>query len=113
KTRARFENARHTVITTTGAIVAAEDRAGAAVLHEAGDEEIEFAVVVVIKPGSAGGPVRRGHAGFVGYVCESAVAVVVKENVGAVVRNVQILPAVAVVIRGSGAHAEVAHLPAR
>ena len=67
-------------------------------LHELADEQIEPAVVVVIEPDRAGGPSRRGHAGFFGHVGKSAVAVVVIENASAVLRYVQIRKAVAIVV---------------
>ncbi len=46
----RLEDARDAVVASAHAVVAAEDRAVATVLDEAGDEEIELAVAVVVEP---------------------------------------------------------------
>src|SRR6185369_8792774 len=50
---------------------------------------------------------------FVGNVGESAVAVVVEEDVHAVIRDVQVLETVAIKVRRGSAHSEVAHLATR
>ena len=67
-----------------------------------GDEEIEMAVFVVVDPGAAGVPARFGagleEAGAFGDVGEGAVAIVVIENVLAVVGDEEIVVAVVVVV---------------
>src|SRR5262249_2262820 len=75
---------------------------------EAGDEEIELRVVVVIEPHGAGGPTRRRDARFLCYVSERAVAVVAIENILTVVRDVEIDVAVAIVGGSGDAHSEPA-----
>src|SRR5215204_3800907 len=112
KARSRFEHTRHAVIAATDAVIATEDRSGSAVLHKAGDKEIEFAVVVVIEKRRTGRPIGRSDSGLVRNVCKGAVAVVVEKHVGAVVGYVQVLPTIAIVIRRRRAHTESAHLPA-
>src|SRR6185436_8360151 len=74
------------------------------VVDEAGNEKIELAVLVIIEPDGAGGPSGRRDSGFLSYVCESAVAVVVIENVPTIAGNVKIGAAVAVVITRGCAH---------
>ena len=64
----------------------------------AGDEEVELAVAVVVSPGSTGGPVAEGYAGFGGDVGEGAVVVVMVEAVLAEVGDVEVRPAVVVVV---------------
>ena len=69
-----------------------------------GDNEIEPAVLVVIKPARAGGPSAFiGDAGFGGDVGESSVTVVVVENRAAVAGDVEIGVAVVVVIADGNA----------
>ena len=67
-----------------------------------GDEEIEMAVFVVVDPGAAGVPARFGagleQAGAFGDVGEGAVAVVVIENILAVVGDEEIVIAIVVVV---------------
>src|SRR5262249_1120728 len=70
-------------------------------VDEAADEQIKTAVVVVIEPDGAGSPSRRGHAGFLGNVSESAVAVITVKNALAVLRDVEIGEAVPVVVADS------------
>src|SRR5581483_1583818 len=63
-----------------GAIEGAEQITLDRPLHIIGDHQIEFAVAVVIHPGSTGGKfIRTPKAGCLGYVAECAVAVVVKQ----------------------------------
>src|ERR1043166_4577394 len=69
------------VITPLQGLVGAERVLRLIVKDKARDKEIEFAVVVVIKPGCAGGPPGSRDTGFVCHVSEGAVAVVVVENV--------------------------------
>src|SRR5688572_3036236 len=109
----RLKHARHAVVATPGTIVAAEDRACGAVLHEARHKQIKFAVVIVIEPRRAGGPVRSPDSSLVGYIRERAVPIIVEENVATVVRDVQILPSVAVKIGCGGAHSEMPQSAAR
>jgi len=50
-------------------------------LHVVGNEEIEFAVVVVVKPHRAGGKSRVAHAAFGGDIGEFAVPQIVKQMI--------------------------------
>ena len=67
-------------------------------LHKLADEQIQPPIVVVVKPDRAGGPSRRGYAGFLGHIGKGAIAVVVIQDASAVLRNVQIRKAVAIVV---------------
>ena len=65
----------------------------------AGDEEIEPSVAVVVAKSRAGRPSAECHAGFLRYVGEGAIVIVVVETVLSVVRNVEIGPTIVVVVR--------------
>src|ERR1700686_1200548 len=67
-------------------------------LHKLADEQIQLAVIVIVEPDRAGGPPRRAHSGFFRDIGESAVTVIVVKNVPAVLGDVDILEAVAVII---------------
>ena len=71
----------------------------------AGDEEVEFAIAVVIAEGCAGGPVAELDAGLFGNVGKGAVVVVVIEAVFAEVRDVEVGPAVVIVVADGDAEA--------
>src|SRR6266516_1349663 len=105
--RSRFVVAWDAVIPAVD-IVSAEYIQCLVIIDKAGYEQIQFAVVVIVEPDSAGGPSGCGHPGPVGNVGKSAIAVVVIKNIASVTRNVKIDPAIAVIIGGSYAHAESA-----
>ena len=71
----------------------------------AGDEEVEFAVAIVIAEGGAVGPVAERDAGLFGDVGKGAVVVVVIEAVFAEVRDVEVGPAVVIVVADGDAEA--------
>src|SRR6267154_2563016 len=64
-----------------------------------GDEQIQPAVFVVVKPSGAGGPSTHvGNGGFFGDVSKGAVAIVVIKDGPAVARHVNVREAVVVVV---------------
>ncbi len=69
-----------------------------------GDDEIEFAVAVVVDEGAAGAPffAGAGDSGLLGYLFEGAVALVVEEAVFAVAGDVEVVEAVVVVVADAG-----------
>ena len=69
-----------------------------------GDDEIEFAVAVVVDEGAAGAPLFAGacDSGLLGYFFEGAVALVVEEAVLAVAGDVEVVEAVVVVVADAG-----------
>src|SRR5216683_2966269 len=83
-----------------GGPLAGSGRGGQIEIDVVGDEQIELAVAVVVNKGAAGAPgfSVAGNLGFLADVGEGAVAVVVVEDVFAVVRDVEIFPAVVVVV---------------
>src|SRR6266540_4056116 len=110
----RFEDAWNAIEFLAQTIVAASRFL--VVVNEAGNEQIELAVFIIVEPDGAGGPSRRRDSGFLGYVCERAVAVVVIEGVPgriagcekirrATVNEIDIHPAIIVVIEEHAAGA--------
>src|SRR5258708_10465657 len=77
-------------------------------IDEAANEEVQFAVVVIVKPDRAGGPAGGSCSGLLGHIGEGAIAIVVVQDAAAVLRDVQIRKAVAIVISDGGAHAVAA-----
>ena len=69
------------------------------------DEKIEMAVAIVVDPGTARAPARffAIQAGFFRHVGETAVAIVVKQNIVAPEAAEKIVPAVVVVIADANA----------
>jgi len=59
-------------------------------LGELADEQIEPAVVVVVEPDSARTPSSGGNTCFGSHVSKGPVAVVVIEDVAAILRNINI-----------------------
>src|SRR5206468_3883801 len=97
--------ARDAVVTPVD-IIGAQDIQGFVIVDEARNEEIQFAVVVIIEPHGVRGPTRRGHTSFVCNIRESAIRVVVIKNIAAITCDVEINPAVPVIIRGADTHAK-------
>ena len=82
-------------------------------VHVVGDEQIEVAVAVEIGERAARAPQPgAADARGAGDVGEDSVAAVVVQHVRAEVRDVEIDPAVVVVVAGAGAHAVLAMLDA-
>src|SRR5271157_1369209 len=83
-------------------------------LHIVGDDEIEFAVAIVIDPGGAGGElVRAPESRGLGHIGESAVAVVVEEMALADGGNENVVEAVVVVIADRDTHPKKRNAEAR
>ena len=76
--------------------------------HVVGDEEIELAVAVVVEPGRARRETGIGDAGLRRHIDERARPRVAKQAIGAERRDVEIGPAVVVVV--AGGHAEPVEL---
>ena len=77
-----------------------------AVGNEAGDEQVEMRVVVVVEPDRVGEPAARGDADLFGDLFEAAIAQVPEQLVAAVGGQVQVCVTVGIEIRGRHAHAE-------
>jgi hypothetical protein len=101
-------DARNAVVALFGLFVSAKFVFAFVEFDEAADEEIEFAVIVVIKPDGAGSPAGSREASFFGDVGEGAIAIVAIENAAAVLRDVHVRQAVAVVVADGNAHAVAA-----
>src|ERR1035437_3244868 len=78
---------------------------GEAVVHIAGNEQIQTAIAVVIAPGGARRPVAQPPPRLLGYVGKRPVMVVPVEAVLAVVGDIDVRPAIIVEIADDGAKA--------
>src|SRR5260370_33508174 len=74
--------------------------------YKAGDEQLQLSVIVIVKPDGASGPAGRGDAGLISHIRERAVTVVVIKNIASITRDIDINPAIAVVIADGDTHAE-------
>src|ERR1700722_14666982 len=70
-------------------------------VNEAADEQVQTPIIVVIKPYRARRPPWSGHACFFRHIRESAVTVVVVKNASAVLRDVDVGKAIAIVVANS------------
>src|SRR5712672_1908335 len=101
-----FEKTRHAIVTTAHSFIGAKNVQSFLINYKAGNEQVEFAVVVIIKPDGAGGPTRRGDSGFISHISKRAIAVIVIEDIAAITSHVKINPTVAIIVAGGDAHAE-------
>jgi hypothetical protein len=67
-------------------------------VHVAGNEEVDVAVAVIIRPRRARAEPAAAHAGLVGHILENAFPLIAIENIGAVAGDVKIEIAVVVVV---------------
>src|SRR5579862_2262592 len=74
-------------------------------MNVARNEKIDFAIAIVIGPGSARAESATSHAGLFCYVFEFAIAQVVIERIATVAGDVNILQSVVVVVRNGDSHA--------
>src|SRR5207247_11095365 len=65
-------------------------------------------MIVVIKPYGAGSPAGSGQAGLFRHIRKRPIAIVVIQNAAAVLRDVEIGPAVIIIVSYGGAHAVTA-----
>ncbi len=99
-----------------GAVQRAEEVLVQRPLHVVGDEQVQLAVLVVVEEGRAGAEASAAGPGLRGDVGEAAVALVVEEPVAAEAGEVDVHPAVVVVVGGRAAqpvHRDVEAGPAR
>ena len=70
-----------------------------------GDGEIEFAIAVIVDEGAAGAPflAGAGYTGLFGDLFEGAVALIVKEAIFAIARDVEVVEAVVIVVANADA----------
>src|SRR4051794_5044478 len=73
-------------------------------VNKTADKEIEFAVPVVVKPDGSGSPPRCSDSSFGGYIRESAVAIIVVQNAAAILRDVEVRNAIAIIVTNGHAH---------
>ena len=101
--RSRFVITRDTVVPPVG-IVGTKYIQCLVIVDKAGYEQIQLTVVVIVKPHGAGGPAGCGHTCFLRDVSKCSVAVVVIKNIAAITCDIEIDPAIAVIIGSGDAH---------
>src|ERR1700730_12073946 len=74
-------------------------------LKVAQNNKIEQAISIQIDPGGAGGPTAARNTGLLGYLGESAIAIVVVKLVSAIGSHIQILVAIVIVVPDCYPHA--------
>ena len=82
-----------------GGVVARALRVAAPV----GDEQVEQAIAVVVAPGGGGALAGVAHPGGRGHVAEAGAGLVAQQDVGAVGDDVEVAPAVVVIVGPHGA----------
>src|SRR5207244_2218479 len=90
----------------TELIVAALQLLYTGVIDKAADEQVEFAIGVVVEPDGAGSPTGRGKPGLFGDVGKCSVVIIFVENAFAVCGDKEIGPAVVVVVQKGATRAE-------
>ena len=68
------------------------------------DEQIEFAVIVVVEEARARAPARRRYACLGGHILERAVAPVPVQHIAAIGRQIQIFKAVVIEVADGDPH---------
>ena len=82
------------------------DRGGSQIETDVvGDEQVEMAVAVIVHKRATGSPAcfLPGYSGFFADVSKSSITVIVVKHIPAVVGDVQILPAIVVIITNTDA----------
>src|SRR5204863_750654 len=104
--RSWFEKTRDAIVTAAHPFIDAKNVQRLLIDYKARNKEIELAVVVIIKPDGAGRPTRRGDSGFIGYISEGAIAVIVIKDIAAITGDVKINPTITIIVTGGDPHAE-------
>src|ERR1700694_3679653 len=99
-----LEKPRDAIVTPAQSFIGAENVQRLLINNKAGDEQVQLPVVVIVEPDGASGPARRGEAGLIRRISERAITVVVIKNVAAITRDIEINPAIAIVIAGGDTH---------
>src|SRR5208283_5155602 len=76
-------------------------------VHVSGNEQIQFAVIVVVEKSGGDGPAATSHSCLRRHVGEGSVAVVVIQNISSVTGHVQIGVAVVIIIAHGHSHAVI------
>src|SRR5205807_5534484 len=92
--RCRFEKTRDAIVTAILTLVRAVNILRLIKENETRNEQIQFAIVVIVKPDSMRGPSGRRDSCFVCDIAERAIAVIVIENVAPVTRHIEIHPTI-------------------
>src|SRR2546425_13288687 len=89
-------------------LVRTEDVQRFVIIDKAGHEQIQFAVIVIIKPHCAGGPAWGSDSSLVSNIGECSVSIIMVKNIATITRDVEIYPAIAVIICCGHSHPEAA-----
>src|SRR2546426_10056720 len=91
--------------TTLFRSIAAEFVLGFVEVHKTANEQIQPPIIVVVKPDGTRSPARRRQAGLFRHVRERPVTIVAIENTVTILGDVQVGPAIAIVVPNSDPHA--------
>src|SRR5260221_124312 len=105
QTARRRINSWNAVKTFAGALITAELVLESIELDEPANEQIEFAVVVIVEPDCTGRPTRRGKTRFFSHVGKCSVTIVAIKNISAILSYVKIGQTVVVIVADRDAHA--------
>src|SRR5207253_10469489 len=93
-----LEESRNTVVMPAQAVISAGTVFAGRVIDKAADEQIQLAVIIVIKPDGAGCKTGRLKTGLLRHIRKSAVTIVPVQHAIAVRRHEDIGPTLVVVI---------------
>ena len=103
-TLCRFVHPWHAIVSAAGLTAAAAN--ALVVCDVVHGEKVQLAVIVVVEPDGAHKPSGEAGSGFFGHIGKGAVAIVVIKRIAAVRGDVNVGPAIAVVIADGNTHAE-------
>ena len=106
-------NTRNAVIAVARLGVAAELVFGFVKVDEAAHKKVESAIIIIVKPDGAGSPTRGSDTSLLGDIGKRTVAIVAIENATAILCQVKVGEAVAVIIPNCHTHPVSARCDAR
>src|SRR5207248_3046955 len=83
-----LEKTRDTIVTAAHPLIGTKNVQRLLVNYKARNKEIELAVIVIIKPDSAGRPAERGDACLIRHIGERTIAVIVIKNIAAITGDI-------------------------
>ena len=103
----RVKDSRDAVVGPTQFVVTAENVPAQSIVHETAKEQVEAAVIIVVKPDGTGSPTVGGDARFGAHVGKGAIVVIMVKNGGMVIGGYQqVGPAIIVIVANGSPHRE-------